>query len=181
MKRLISFGCMLICAAGMLQAQTGKVFPELIGESLENNQVELPEDSKGKITILGLAYSKKSEDVLRTWYTPMYDKFVLKRGMFDAMYDVNLYFIPMYTGAKKVAYEATLKELRESSRKDLFPYILFYKGSMEPYLESLKMDDKNLPYFFVLDEDGVVQYATKGLYSEKKMEQIESILDSRLK
>lgn len=163
------------------QAQVGTVFPELTGETLEESQVSLPSSTLGKVTLIGLAYSKKSEDILKTWYTPMYDKFVLKRGMFDSMYDVNMYFVPMYTGAKKIAYESTLKELRESSRKDLFPYILFYKGSMEPYTEALKMVEKNLPYFFVLDEEGKIVYATSGLYSEKKMSNIEEILDARLK
>jgi len=163
------------------QAQKGVSFPELSGETLEQNQVSLPESTLGKVTLVGMAYSKKSESILKTWYTPMYDKFVLKRGMFDSMYDVNMYFVPMYTGAKKLAYESTLKELRESSRKDLFPYILFYKGSMDPYTEVLKMEDKNMPYFFVLDEAGKVVYATSGLYSEKKMADIEVILDARLK
>ena len=43
------------------------------------------------------------------------------------------------------------------------------------------MVEKNLPYFFVLDEEGKIVYATSGLYSEKKMSNIEEILDARLK
>lgn len=160
-------------------AQEGIQFPALQGETLEDNQVSLPEDTKGKLTFIGMSYSPKAENTLKTWYQPMYDKFVLKRGMFDSMYDVNLYFVPMFTGGKKAVYEKTLKKLKESNRTDLFPYILFYKGELEPY-EDLKMDNANLPYFFVLDEQGKILYATKGLYNEDKMEKIEEILDSRL-
>jgi hypothetical protein len=176
-KVLIStlLACYTSCA--ITQAQVGKPFPTLTGETLEQKEITLPEGAAGKLTLLGLAYSKKSEDVLKTWYTPLYDKFVLKRGMFDSQYDINMHFIPMYTGMKKAAYEATLKELRESNRKDLFPYILFYKGSLDPYEESLKLDDPGLPYFFLLDENGTVIYSTKGLYTEKKMEELETILD----
>lgn len=172
-----------VCILGFglsAKAQVGTQFPTLPGETLESKVLSIPEDCKGKITLVGMAWSKKSEDILNTWYTPMYDKFVLKRGMFDSRYDVNMFFVPMYTGMKKAAYETTLKQLRESNRKDLFPYILFYKGSMEPYEKPLKLDDEALPYFFVLDEEGKILYATKGLYSEKKMEEIEEILDSRL-
>lgn len=161
-------------------AQEGKLFPILVGETLEENTIEIPTATAGKVTILGMAYSKKAESTLKTWYQPMYDKFVLKLGIFDEFYDVNMYFIPMYTGGKKAAYDPTMKKLKESNRTDLFPYILFYKGEMDPYLEPLAMENKNLPYFFVLDEKGTVLYAAKGLFSEEKMEKIEEILDSRL-
>ncbi|MGK0278712.1 MAG: hypothetical protein ACI9RU_001478 [Litorivivens sp.] len=163
-----------------VQAQEGELFPVLVGETLEENTIELPKATEGKVTILGMAYSKKAESTLKTWYQPMYDKFVLKLGIFDQFYDVNMYFIPMYTGGKKAAYDLTMKKLKESNRTDLFPYILFYKGDMDPYLETLGMENKNLPYFFVLDEKGTVLYAAKGLFSEEKMEKIEEILDSRL-
>jgi hypothetical protein len=158
----------------------GKQFPTLDGETLESKEIQIPADTKGKLTLVGMAYSKKAEATLNTWYTPMYDKFVLKRGIFDSQYDVNLYFVPMYTGVKKVAYESTMKDLRESNRKDLFPYILFYKGELEPYVSELEMEEKNLPYFFLLDEEGNVVYATQGLYNESKMAKIEEVLDSRL-
>lgn len=161
-------------------AQEGGMFTDLPGETLDRKEITLPESTTGKVTLVGLAYSKKAEETLATWYTPMYDKFVLKRGIFDHLYDVNMYFVPMYTGAKKVAYETSIKKLRESNRKDLFPYILFYKGDMEPYVTELGMENKNLPYFFVLDEKGTILYATKGLYNEDKMEKIEEILDQRL-
>lgn len=174
----IVFGlCLSLCFS---TAMGQDVFPDLTGETLEETNMTIPVDTKGKLTMIGMAYSKKAEETLKTWYTPMYDKFVLKRGIFDHMYDVNLLFIPMYTGAKKAAYGKTIKQLKESNRKDLFPYILFYKGSMDPYVSDLSMENKNLPYFFLLDEEGNIVYQTKGLFSESKMDKIEGILDSRL-
>jgi alkyl hydroperoxide reductase subunit AhpC len=40
----------------------GKAFPEMIAETVDDKKVNLPQDVKGKYTLLGLAYSKKSED-----------------------------------------------------------------------------------------------------------------------
>jgi hypothetical protein len=157
--------------------QVGSQFPSVSGETLDERTLSIPSDTKGKMTIVGLAYAKKAEETLTSWYTPFYDKFVLKRGVFDHKYDVNLYFIPMYSGIKKAAYSANLKELRESSRKDLFPHLIFYKGEVDSYIKALKMDDKDKPYFFVLDQNGTIRYATSGLYNESKMEKIEDILD----
>ena len=157
--------------------QPGSKFPALEGEMLDGSSRTLPSYISGKLSIVGMAYSEKSEDALRTWYSPMYDKFVLKRGIFDGTYDVHLVFVPMYIGLKQVAYASTLKQLKESNRKDLYPYILFYKGELEPYGTSLSMEDKNLPYFFVLDPEGRILDKITGIFTESKMERIEKALD----
>jgi ATP10 protein len=159
----------------------GKIFPVLTGEMLNGTSKTIPNDTKGKLTFVGMAYSSKSEDVLKTWYEPVYDKFVLKRGMFDKKYDVNLLFVPMYIGLKKAAYESTMNDLKKSNRKDLYPYILFYKGDLEPYGTDLEMKDKALPYFFLLDEDGKIVYSTSGVFTEGKMEKLEEVLDEYIK
>jgi hypothetical protein len=161
-----------------LVAQKGKTFPDLEGETLDGKTIVVPADVSDKLTIVGMAFSKKAEATLKSWYTPMYDKFILKRGIFDAQYDVNFFFIPMYTGTKKMAYQISMNKMRESNRKDLYPYLLFYKGEMDPYISVLNMDEKNLSYLFVIDQKGKVIYSTKGLFTEKKMEGLEDLLDS---
>lgn len=172
---ITSLLCLLFIAS-----PKGKTFSELQGEKLTGEQVSIPKDIGDKVSIVGMAYSKKSEATLKTWYQPMFDKFVLKRGIFDAQYDVNLLFIPMFTGSKKAAYNVSMKQMKESNREDLYPYLLFYKGDLEPYVSELEMDNKELPYLFILDENGSILYSTKGLFNEKKMEEIEAVLDARL-
>ena len=56
----------------------GKIFPSMDAETVEDKKVNLPGDVKGKYTLLGLAYSKKSEDELNTWFEPVFSKFVQK-------------------------------------------------------------------------------------------------------
>lgn len=157
-------------------SQVGVLFPVLEGEILSGGQITLPNDTD-RPTIIGMAYSKKAEADLKTWYQPMYDTFVLKRGIFDSMYKVDLFMIPMFTGMKKAAYESSIKKLREENRKDLFPHIVFYRGSLEPYATELKMDDKNKPYLFIIDQNGRVLFSTSGAYTAKKKESIENVLD----
>jgi len=78
----------------------GKIFPDMEAETIEDNKVKLPDNVKGKYTLLGLAYSKKSEDELNSWFQPVFQKFIQKnKGLFEGFgYDVNVYFIPMFTG-----------------------------------------------------------------------------------
>lgn len=145
------------------------------GELLDGKTLTLP-TSTGKKTLVGLAYSTKAEDALKSWYQPLYDKFIAKKGMFDDQIDIETYFVAMYIGLKQTAYDATVSKLRESNRKDLYGHLLFYKGELEPYESALKLEDKATPYFFLIDEKGKVIFTMSGNFTEKKLEQLEEKL-----
>jgi len=152
-------------------------FPELHGKTLEDKIVTLPEDASGKFTLIGLSYSKKAEEYLRSWFDPVFDKFILKRGMFDDMYDVNIYFVPMFTGAKKVSFDKAFKEVKQKTDKRLYSRVLFYKGEMKTYKTSLGMTEKEMPYFFLLDPNGNIVARYIGRFKDRYFEEIEEILD----
>ncbi len=160
----------------------GKPFPEMKTLTLEQKTLYLPRDSKGKYTLLGLAFSKKSEKDLNSWFQPVYDKF-LSAGTGDMNklfgsfgYDVNVYFVPMFTGINTAATKTAMKKAVKNIHPSIQKYILFYKGKLKPYKEALHFDQRDIPYFFVLDENGIVRYATSGKYTKAKMDQIEAVL-----
>jgi len=171
--------CFLVIAlalATQVQAQVGHMYPHLAGETLADKVVELPDNVKGKFAVIGMAYSKKASDDFNTWVSPVYNKFIAKTGMMDALYDVHVYFVPMFTGAKKAGKEKAMSEMEENGDKEAFPYVLFYKGDLEIYAEKLGLDDNKVPYVFLLDPSGKVVYATSGAYTEKKMLAMEKII-----
>ncbi len=180
MKRIIFSLCVLMIPAGMVVGQvTGKPFPELTAETVEDLEVSLPQDTKGKYSVIGLAYSKKSEDDLNTWFSPIYNKFIREAtGLFSSFqYDVNVYFVPMFTGVNAAATGAAKKKVSKNIDERLLPYILFYKGSLKPYKDTLAFEKKDVPYLFVLDKNGKIVYATSGAFSDKKMTEIENVLE----
>lgn len=159
-----------------------KPFPEMKTLSLEQKTVYLPKDSKGKYTLLGLAFSKKSEKDLNSWFQPIYDKF-LSAGKGDMGtlfggfgYDVHVFFVPMFTGINTAATKTAMRKAVKNIHPSIQKYILFYKGKLKPYKESLSFEKRDIPYFFVLDENGIVQYATSGKYTDSKMNDIEAVL-----
>lgn len=156
-----------------------KTFPEMATETVEDESVVLPNDVSGKFTLLGLAYSKKSESDLNTWFNPVFSKFIQQSdGLFGGFgYDVNVYFIPMFTGVKAAATGTAKRKAAKNFDPQLLPNILFYKGKLKPYKEALDFEKKDVPYFFVLNEEGSIVYATSGKYTEGKMEEIEEVLD----
>jgi hypothetical protein len=157
----------------------GNVFPAMEAETVEDKKINLPEAAKGKYTLLGLAYSKKSEDELNTWFQPVFQKFIQKnKGLFEGFgYEVNVYFIPMFTGINAAATGTAKKKALKNIDPNLLPYILFYKGELKPYKEALDFEKKDIPYFFVLDKEGKIIYATSGTYGQKKMDAIEGVLE----
>lgn len=158
-------------------AQVGQQFPELNGVNLNDKRYSIPNDCKGKQTIICLAYSKKAEEALRSWLNPMYEQFIAKTGMMDDAYDVNLFFIPMFTGAFQPTENMAKKQLMEGTGKEFYNYVICYHGRLKLYKETLNLDEKEFPYFFILDKDGKIIYTTRGFYTPKKIEEISDKLE----
>jgi len=180
MKRLnlVMLG-MLLTITSVAQV-TGKMFPTMEAETVEDKKVVLPKEViNGKYTLLGLAYSKKSEDELNSWFQPVFEKYIQKtKGLMAGFgYDVNVYFVPMFTGINAAATGTAKRKALKNIDPQLLPYVLFYKGELKPYKEALEFDKKDVPYFFVLDPTGKIVYATMGKYTEDKMDEIEGVLE----
>lgn len=170
---------LLLLRVGTAQV-VGKAFPELIGETVDDQNITLPQDKQDKFTLIGMAYSKKSESDLNTWFSPVYNKFIKKGGdgLFGAFsYDVNVFFIPMFTGINSAAKGTAKKKAASKIDPRLLPHILFYKGKLKPYKEALDFEKKDVPYFFVVDQSGRIVYATSGKYSEDKMDEVEEAIE----
>src|SRR6478736_1810519 len=175
MKKVLILMFWLAATSFSFAQVVGKVFPDMTAETVEDKKVNLPAATKGKYTLLGLAYSKKSEDELNSWFEPVFYKFIQKtNGLMSGMgYDVNVYFIPMFTGVNAAATGTAKKKALKNIDPQLLPYILFYKGELKTYKEALDFEKRDIPYFFVLDATGKIIYATSGAYSDDKMDKVE--------
>jgi len=160
-------------------SQVGKVFPAMEAETVEDKKVMLPDDVKGKYTLIGLAYSKKSEDELNSWFQPVFEKFIQKTtGMLSSFsYDVNVYFVPMFTGVNAAATGTAKRKAMKNIDPQLLPYVLFYKGELKTYKQALDFEKKDTPYFFVLDPEGKIVHATSGKYTAAKMDAVEDVIE----
>lgn len=178
MKYLLS----MLFSVGLLfslNAQVGKIFPDMEAETVEDKKVRLPHDVKGKYTLIGLAYSKKSEDELNSWFQPVFEKFIQKTGgvLASFSYDVNVFFVPMFTGVNAAATGTAKRKAMKNIDPQLLPYVLFYKGELKSYKQALDFEKKDIPYFFVLDPDGKIIYATSGKYTAAKMDGVEEVIE----
>ncbi len=185
-KRVIQFLAIMALFSFQSYAQVvGSQFPSMNTSTADGKVVDLPKDTQGKYTLLGLAFSKKSEDDLNSWMEPVFWKFIDKpEGKIDQLfgnyqYDVNAYFVPMFTGIKTAATGTAKKQALKKMDSRLIPSILFYKGNLKPYKDALDFQQKDIPYFFVLDKKGKIVYATSGSYSDEKMAKVEEIVGEK--
>jgi len=180
MKRYIFFTGAIMLSISTVFGQMKAAFPNMEVSNLKDERIFIPQDTKGKFTLLGLAYSKKSEDELVTWFNPVYQTFIHKSSkpsLFGGDYDVNTYFIAMFSGVNAAALGSVKKKMRANSDPELEPHLLFYKGEIKSFKQNLKLDRKDTPYFFVLDEDGNIVHSTSGAFTQAKMDAIEEFLD----
>lgn len=161
----------------------GKQFPTMQCEDYNGKKINIPLETKGKYTLLGMAFDKDAESSLKTWINPIYNKFIVKNDQSQADvfavgndYDVNLFFIPMFTGINQLTSKQSKEKIKSHTDKELYPNLLFYSGDKN-YKAELNFEKKDIPYFFVLDATGKIVYATSGIYDDKKMEAIVDILE----
>ena len=150
-------------------------FPKMEGYTLEDEKIVLPDDTKGKYTLIGLAFSKKTDEDLRTWLQPAYSTFISppKNSLIPVDdYDVNIVFIAMLKGVASTASGKIVKKMKEGIDPILHPYLMIYEGGIGPYKTSLAFGAKNVPYFYILDDQGAILYHTQGEYTEEKFEEI---------
>lgn len=178
-KSILTFTALFILIQ-FSNAQVGDPFPQMSGTSLTNEEVTVPAATQDKMTLIGIAFSKKAEDDLKTWFQPVWERFIKEadpNALIPEMKpDVNVVFIPMFTGIKRGASKPAIKKMQKGVDTKLHPNVMVYSGKMGDYDEQLKMTEKDKPYFYVVNEEGVIIYATSGKSSTKKMNEVEDLV-----
>jgi hypothetical protein len=178
MKKLLVL-CLCVLTLPSL-GQKGKMFPEISGTVLDDREVTLPRDTKGRVTLVGIAFSKKSDKLLKEWLNPVYTTFVEPPSV-DFLppdpYDINIYFIGLLKGLAKAANEKVELEMTENIDPKLHQYTMVSTSAFKPIKKELKLGKKDLPYFFILDDSGNILYHTEGQYTERKMKEIKALVD----
>lgn len=158
-------------------AQEGDPFPSIDVVDLNDEALNIPIDTKGKYTLVGVAFSEDAQKDLYSWSQPVFSEFMDENNLSSLVYDPNVHLILMFTGANQLAYNKAKKEITEGTDEHLRDNIVLYKGNMEDYRKELKMKDRKKPYFFVLDKTGKVIYTADGRYSREVLEEVGDLIE----
>ena len=162
----------------VLSGQIGKTFPTVQGKTLNDENITLPIKNK-KYTVLAVAFHRQAEDDLKKWLNPLINAFIkdqneTSKGIDLAdVYDVNFIFIPMINGFKRFA-----DEFKKDTDPRLWQYIMdTEKTDISLVQKGLSIDDNKVPYFFVLNADGVVLQVQSGKFSAVKINKLEEAVE----
>jgi len=150
-------------------------FPSVSVEHLTGETIQLPRDFEGKYCLIGMAARKRSEEELKTWQMPIYNKFILKTGLMDNLFDVQVCFLPLFTGAMKLAKNKVVQKLKENNEELVLDHVYVYLGDFKPF-EQIGVTDKKTPYFYLLSPDGGVVWSGHGAFRQQYFDEIEEIL-----
>ena len=159
---------------------SGHFFPEIQCGTLDGKTMSFPTSLRGKYSILGFSMSNQAEESLKTWFKPVFYSFIYKpkkEVLFRTSYDVNLYFVSMYSESNNSGYSKAKAKYNVGLDKKLKPYILMFQGDMKSIQRKLAANSCSVPYIFLLNQKGEIVYQTQGNFSESKMMKIEDILD----
>jgi hypothetical protein len=148
-------------------------FPHVEGENVQGQQVHLPLQGKSW-TLIAVVASKKAQPDLEEWFTPAYNRFVMKSGLFASSYAVELFLVPVFTGMDKVAYGSSMAQLKKRVDADIAKQVVFFKGDAGDLLEALGIRDKGVPYFFTVDPEGRIVHRESGKFSVEKLDALEA-------
>lgn len=162
----------LLFSITLVQGQ--EVFPRMVGETSAGTTVALPLAPHEGYTVVAVAFGKKAEPLLEAWYAPAYARFVAKSGLFAGDYQAELFLVPLFTGANRAAYGASMNKLRKEVDPDIARRVLFVKEGAAELIAALGLTDKDIPYFFVLDSQGRVLERVQGAYTVERLEALEA-------
>lgn len=135
----------------------------------------IPDDVKGKKTVVVMAISGKAEKSMRAWNKPLYNSLIadgMGGLMGGRMYDANLCFVGMVKGIAKLATGEIKERARKNTDKKLHDNYMVSEQDVNDFIKAADIRDKNEPQFFVLDKDGKVIYHTSGEYSDNKLNEL---------
>lgn len=161
----------------LLLAQKGDTFPTIEVEDLNEKVSRIPEDTKGKFTLIGIAFSEDAQNDLYSWSQPVFSEFMDENNLSSLVYDPYVKLILMFGGANQLLYNKARDRIIEGTDETLKDNVVMFKGDIKDYRKALKLKKRKTPYFFVLDKEGKIIYTTEGRYSRQVLKEVGDLIE----
>jgi len=164
LKRLtLLFIIMLVTHAALSAQDTpegkssliGTKFPEISSETLAGTKIILPNDARGNITLITIAFKHGTQQQLDTWLNPFLEEFGTTPGF-------TFYEIPMLASTVKPFAFRIDGGMRSGIPEEKHKNVMTYYGNYTEYMGVLHIDDVTLGYAFLLDQEGVIRWHGEG-------------------
>ena len=90
MKKMILFSVSLLLFISA-NAQEGETFPSIEVMNLNDVSLTIPENTNGKFSLVGVAFSEDAQSDLYTWSQPVFSEFMDDNNLSSLVYDPTVH------------------------------------------------------------------------------------------
>lgn len=146
----------------MKDKNIGMIFPELKAETLSGIDMKYPDDVKGKVTLILMAFKRETQRTIDSWLEPF-------SKAFENDTSVQFFEIPMLARQWILMSPIIDGGMRSGIPKQKHGNVTTFYGDVNKYCELLSIKDKSDGYIFLLDQKGVIQWRSNGFATEEKL------------
>ncbi len=155
----------------MTNKTIGIPFPELKAETLSGINIKYPDDVKGKVTLILMAFKQETQRTIDSWLEPFSKAYENDPG-------VQFFEVPMLAGAWKLMSPIIDGGMRSGIPKRKHGNVTTFYGDVNKYCTLLSIKDKSDGYVFLLDPNGVIQWRSNGFATEEKIQELFEKIES---
>lgn len=144
-------------AAEILQ---GERLPSLRGQSLSGREVILPQDARGRVTLLLLGFTYESRFAVEAWAKRFRAEFGSDRRM-------TFYEVPMIGGLARLAKWFIDGGMRRGTAKGDYEHVITVYRETELWKQRVHYADPNGAYLILLDGAGKVAWRHAGGFDDR--------------
>lgn len=160
MKLLLTISLTII----MIHASAQK-FPPIEARSLSGEQYTFPARAEGKVTLIVVAFKRQSQPLIDQW-VGLWEKHFGNDPAF------GFYEIPMLASGWKIMRGIIDGGMQSGVPASKHDKTATYYGPLDKYYEALEIDDRSIPYFFLLDTNANIQWRESGRLTDAKAESL---------
>lgn len=149
----------------MTDKTIGMPFPELKAETLSGIDLKYPDDVKGKITLILMAFKRETQRKIDSWLAPF-------SKAFESDTSIQFFEIPMLATGWKLMSPIIDGGMRSGIPRHKHGNVTTFYGNINTYCERLSIEDRSDAYVFLLDKDGVIQWRSSGFATQDKLKEL---------
>jgi hypothetical protein len=147
------------------QSAVGDTFPTLTAETLAGSEKTLPAAAAGTVTLITLAFERAAQDQIDAWAEPFLEEFADNRG-------ISYFEVPMLKSEYKAMSGFIDGGMRGGIPQDRHDNVMTFYGDITPYRQALGMGDAEAAYVFLVDRNGVIQFAGQGAPTTDRLDRM---------
>jgi ATP10 protein len=148
-------------------------FPTVSATTLAGRPVRFPDETRGRVGLLLVAFRQRAQADINTWVAPLIKGYL-------AAPEVAYYEIPMISGGYRPAARLIDGGMRGGVPEALHDSTATCYAGRRTFMTDLGIRDRSRAYLFVLDRAGTITFRAQGLATSSAVESARAAIEAAL-